>query len=145
MSLSTVARYRAHPVKSRWWMTAPTTMDASPWVDRFSARRPLGFCPQCRNGAHQKRLGDCAGGQDSQKTQRQARARNEETSRGRAQGSESTAAHEHLHGAAAGKSSGFGAIAGCRTVGVGRIARPIEEAPQFLARRGEPGENFSLG
>jgi hypothetical protein len=95
--------------------------------------RSVSSCPQCRNAADQERFGNCAGGQYSQKAQRQARTRDEKPGRGRTQCSESAATHEYLHGAAAGKPPG--AIAGIRAAGAGFNGWRIEDAPQFFARR----------
>jgi hypothetical protein len=88
------------------------------------------FGPQCRNSAEQQRLGHCADGQYPQKTQRQAWTRNQKTDSGRTQGSESAAAHERLHGAAAREFPRV--IAVCRVAGACVSARRIEGAPQFL-------------
>src|SRR6266436_5269639 len=99
-------RYRARPVKSLSWTTARTTTASSHWVDRPLLSACILFFPQCRNGAAEQRFGNCAGGQQPQKTQRQAGTRNQKTERGCTQRSESAAAHEHLHGATAGKSFG---------------------------------------
>src|SRR5580692_3564345 len=111
-------------------MTATAIRDSSLWADRASARLIL-FCAQCAKSPCHHHFCHRACREHPQKTQRQAGTREQKSGEDGTDGSEPTAAHQELHGAAAGKPSRM--IAG-KALGVTLAARGIEHAAQFLPR-----------